>query len=168
MENRRNMVMLGIILKEIWPLARFWSQTKHIVTSGGIKWQYKYIRVRIVPQNDCQVLQNHKLGLELPSGHGLRHLRLKIVELVAGDLFGTVVRRRHSPSRAEILFARHEEMWRQRRKRGERWEGEGERVERAITSRKTRWRRQPLSSSLSCVHTLDTGSSVCVAHRENV
>ena len=48
--------------------------------------------VRILPRNDCQVLQDHKFRLELPSGHGLRHLKRIIVELVAGDLFGTVVR----------------------------------------------------------------------------
>ena len=57
--------MFGIILKEIWSLVQFWSQTKHIVTFSGIKWQYKDITVRILPPNDFQVLQYHKFRCAL-------------------------------------------------------------------------------------------------------
>ena len=49
--------------------------------------------VRILPRNDCQVLQDHKFRLELLSGHGLRHVGPKTIVLVSGHLFGTVVRR---------------------------------------------------------------------------
>ena len=48
--------------------------------------------VRILPRNDCQVLQDHKFRIELPSGHGLRHVGPKTIVLVSGHLFGTVVR----------------------------------------------------------------------------
>ena len=46
-----------------------------------------------MPRNDCQVLQDHKFRLELPSGHGLRHVGPKTIVLVSGHLFGTVVHR---------------------------------------------------------------------------
>ena len=62
------------------------------MTLSGIKWHYKDITVRILPRNDCQVLQDHKFRLELLSGHGLRHVGPKTIVLVSGHLFGTVVR----------------------------------------------------------------------------
>ena len=80
----------------------------HIVTLSGLKWQYKVRTVRLLPQNDCQVLQDDKFRLELPSGHGLRHLRRQTIALVSGHLFGTVVPR----SKGRFVRGRNTVVWR--------------------------------------------------------